>query len=464
MNLRFKRLSALVFSLIFTLDSSAAFAMARFPSEEPVLQRNESASVESQTMNFEKFIEISLRRSEAVKSSREEIKIARARTLQALGDAIGDGDFVITNTYQEEQAQSPVGGAPDNSTSTARAAHRRERKFSFSQPLFQGFKSVGALLGAGSLKGQRKEEYDLAKEDLFLEAAQAFYALLSAEKNLAILDESKKLFEERIRDLSEREKIGRSRPGEVAMARAKMKVLEARIAKARGTLLSAQSLAWFYSGVSRMKADDEDPETFSETLDIDPDHYSEIAENRSDVAAARNAMNTAKQTIVVKQSAIWPQINLSANQYEKREGFQDGISWDALITMNVPLYRGGDNLGQVLEAQALYRKTQWNYRLVQKMAMLEIEQTHQDWIASREQHRAYQAAVEASQENFNYQKEDYSKNLVSNLDVLAALEELLTIREEANATLYAMKSNYWRLQIAASSKVPDWADPSGKKK
>ncbi len=458
MKFYFMKPLALLLSVIFALDSSAAFAMARFPSEEPVLQRDEggSLSAEAQSMNFEEFIQVSLRRSDMVKSAREEIKIARARTLQAFGEAIGDGDFVITNRYQEEQASGP--GGADGSTSTARAAHRRERRFAFSQPLFQGFKSVGALMGAGNLKNQRKEEHDLAKEDLFLEASEAFYALLSADKNLAILDESKKLFEERIRDLQEREKIGRSRPGEVAMARAKMKVLEARIAKARGTLLSAQSLAWFYSGVSHMKPQDEDPETFSETLEIDSAHYAEIAESRSDVAAAREAVGTAKQTIVVKQSAIWPQINLEANQYEKREGFQDGISWDALITMNVPLYRGGDNLGQVLEAQANYRKAQWNYRLVQKTALLEIEQTHQDWIASREQHRAYQAAVEASQENFNYQKEDYSKNLVSNLDVLAALEELLSIREEANATLYTMKSNYWRLQIASSSKVPEWAE------
>jgi len=460
MKFNFIKSSTLLFAIVFTLDSAALFAMGRRPAESPVFQRDDkvNSAAEAQTMNFEEFIQVSLRRSEAVKSAREEIKIARARTLQAFGEAIGDGDFVINNTYQEEQATSPAAGLPDNSTSTARAAHRRERKFSFSQPLFQGFKSVGALMGAGNLKNQRKEEHDLAKEDLFLEAAEAFYALLSAEKNLAILGESIKLFEDRIHDLSEREKIGRSRPGEVAMARAKMKVLEARIAKARGAVLSAQSLAWFYSGVSHLKAIDEDPETFSETLDIDPEHYSEIAQNRSDVAAAWEAVGTAKQTIVVKQSVMWPQINLSANQYEKREGFQDGISWDTLITMNVPLYRGGDNLGQVLEAEANYRKAQWNYRLVQKTALLEIEQTHQDWIASREQHRAYQAAVEASQENFNYQKEDYSKNLVSNLDVLAALEELLSIREEANTTLYTMKSNYWRLQIAASSKIPEWAE------
>jgi len=458
MKVHFKRLSALLFVLIFTLDSSAVFAMARRPAEEPFSRAAFNETAGPRILKFEDFIRLALQRSETVRAAREEIKIARARTFQALGEAIGDGDFVMTHSRQEPQGS--IGGGGSNVSSTLNSASRRERKFMFSQPLFQGFKSVGALLGAGSLKGQRSAELEYSKEVLFVDAAQAFYMLISAEKNLAILDESKKLFEERIHDLTEREKIGRSRPGEVAMARAKMKVLEARIAKARGTLLSAQSLAWFYSGISRMKADDEDPETFSEMLDIDPDHYFKIAENRSDVAAARDAVGTAKQTIVVKQSSIWPLIKLDANQYERREGFQDGISWDALITINVPLYRGGDNIGQVLEAKSNHRKAQLNFDLTLKGAVLEIEQTHQDWIASREQHRAYEAAVEASLENFDYQREDYSKNLVSNLDVLAALEELLNIREEANTTHYTMKINYWRLQIAASSKIPEWAESS----
>jgi outer membrane protein TolC len=263
--------------------------------------------------------------------------------------------------------------------------------------------------------------------------------------------------------LSEREKIGRSRAGEVAMARAKMKILEARVAKARGSLLSAQSLVGFYTGISHAKTDDEDPETFSETAELGVADYPVLAAKRSDVAAAKLAVNTAKQAIVVKQSALWPKVTLDANHYEKREGFQDGISWDALIKFDVPLYRGGDNIGQILEATANYRKAKFNYELTHKQALLEIEQSHQNWIAAREQHRAYQEAVKASEENFNLQKEDYAHSLVSNLDVLAALEEFLSIRQNANIVQYEMKINYWKLQMATSAKIPEWAEKTVKR-
>lgn len=452
------------FGLVFLIGFSTVNVNAmgrrpdRAPSEDILNTASSSTAPESQkTLSFETFIKMALSRSEVVKSRREDIMIARAKTFQALGEAIGDGDFVISHDFKEKQLDASAAGG-SGVGGTFNAPHRRERKFMFSQPLFQGFKSVGALMGAGSLKGQRVGELEFSKETLFVEAADAFYALISAEKDLTILGETQKLFDERVKDLSEREKIGRSRAGEVSMARAKMKILEAQVAKARGTLLSAQSLVGFYTGISHAKTEDEDPETFSETAELDPADYPELAAKRSDVAAAKLAVNTAKQTIVVKQSGLWPKLTLDANHYEKREGFQDGISWDALIKLNVPLYRGGDNIGQILEAKANYNKARLNYELTRKQALLEIEQTHQSWIAAREQHRAYQEAVKASEQNFNLQKEDYAHSLVSNLDVLAALEEFLSIRQSANTVQYEMKIYYWKLQMAMSSQVPEWAE------
>ncbi len=456
------KLVSLGLAVILLVSSSCASAMARRPDKDPAPAMVSSPSVPaSGPLNFESFIKLAISRSEVIKSSREEIMIARARTFQALGEAIGDGDLVMLHSFQEKQADI-VSGSGDSSTSTARSPRRRTRYFSFSQPLFQGFKSVGALMGAGSLKGQRVGELEFTKEQLFVEAADAFYALLSAEKDITILGETQKLFEDRIKDLNEREKIGRSRAGEVAMARAKTKILEARVAKAHGTLLSAQSLIGFYTGIPHAKVEDEDPETFSETAELNSEDYPAIAAKRGDVEAARNAMKTAKQAIVVKQSALWPLVTADVNQYQKREGFQDGITWDALIKVDVPLYRGGENVGQILEASSNYRKAKFNYALVRKQALLEIEQSHQNWIASREQHRAYQEAAKASKENFDFQKDDYAHNLVNNLEVLDALEEYLTIREDANTAQYEMKTNYWKLQMAISSRIPEWAESKTK--
>ena len=64
----------------------------------------------------------------------------------------------------------------------------------------------------------------------------------------------------------------------------------------------------------------------------------------------------------------------------------------------------------------------------------------------------------AEEENLKYQKDDYSHNLVSNLDVLNALEEFLGTRQDANTVEYGMKTNYWKLQMAISHRIPEWAE------
>jgi len=455
---------AMLLLLIYPVN---AFSMARRP-EAPAQKQAVSANSETfdqrleKKLNFENFIRLALARSTVVRASREDIQIARAQALQAIGVAVGDGDFVITHNFQEKQAEAAAGGSSVGGTFNS--PHRRERKFMFSQPLFQGFKSVGALVGAGSLTKQRKEEYEFTKETFFVDITEAFYALVSAQKRLDILNENKKLYGERINELGEREKIGRSRAGEVSMARAKEKILNARIASARGALLSAQSLVGFYTGIAHVQVEDDDPETFTETLEIDSENYAAIAAGRADVEAAVQAEKTAKQAIVVAQSSLWPKLTLDANHYEKREGFQDGISWDAILKLDVPLFRGGDNLGKLAEAVSNYKKAKWNCDLTRKKAILEIEQAHQGWIAAREQASAYKEAVKAGQENFDLQKADYASNLVNNLEVLAALEELISIRENSNTSEYQMKTNYWQFQIAVSRRIPEWAENKTKDK
>ena len=178
---------------------------------------------------------LALKRSETVAIQKEDIQEAEAQFFKATGEALGDVDFVMTRLEQEKLEGSGGGSVG----STFAAPERRERKFVITQPLFQGFKSLGALTGAGSLRKQQKEEWVRAKQLLFLDTAQAFYQLLRQKKDVEIIERIHTLFKERLAELSEREKIGRSRPGELATATARMKVIEAEQAEAQGAFLIA---------------------------------------------------------------------------------------------------------------------------------------------------------------------------------------------------------------------------------
>ncbi|MBL7685287.1 MAG: TolC family protein, partial [Deltaproteobacteria bacterium] len=103
---------------------------------------------ESEKMTLQQCMALAIQRSEKVKFSEEEIKLARVQFLQALSTFVPKIDFRFTQTLQDDSANSSggTGGAVSN---TFTLFSRPEAAFSISQNLFQGLKEVHAIRGAG---------------------------------------------------------------------------------------------------------------------------------------------------------------------------------------------------------------------------------------------------------------------------------------------------------------------------
>jgi outer membrane protein TolC len=397
--------------------------------------------------------EQALERSETVAISKEEIEEAEAQFFKATSEALGDVDFVITDFRQDAPKPRDLGaeGGPGFG-STFNAQHRRERAFVISQPLFQGFKSIGALSGAGSFRKQQKEEWLRAKQLLFLDVATVFYALLREKRDLENVEGIRTLLEERIRELKKREEIGRSRPSEVVQAEAAMGRVEGELARVRGVVKATRHLLEFLTGIpielNRLQEEELPDETIRELA-----AYLDGFETRPDIEASKEAVKTARGAVIVAQSSLWPEITLENNQYVKREGFQKDFDWDLFIKLTVPLSRGGENIGKIKEARSRWKQAKLVYSRTQREAELEIKEAYERWVSSAEQSEALSGALRASQENYRLQKEEYTRNLVGNLDVLEALEELFETSRAANRAAYEMKESYWRLRVATGDVV-----------
>lgn len=430
------------FSSIFFIP--LAWSMGKRPPKETKEVSAEAAKVKAPPLTLEDCFRLALARSETLAIREEEIKKTTAQFFKATSQALGTVDFVATDFHQDPQGESTTSGSSVGGTLSA--SERRERKITIAQPIFQGFKSIGALAGAGSLKNQRTAERDRASQLLFLDVANAFYTVLKNEKDVRTIEGIHQSYEERIGDLTAREKIGRSRMSEVATAKTQMKILESQLASARGAFEISKHLLEFLAGIpiseERLIEEEIPAKTFDE---IDP---SEIAAGRADVEAARQAMKAAGRNIVIAQSSLWPRVTLEHNQYEHREGFQSGINWDLLFKINVPFFQGGGAIGELKDAISEWKKSRFAYSLAKRKAELEIKDAYQDWISSHEQYEALEDAVKVSQENFLLQKDEYSRNLVGNLDVLSALQSLFETRRNANQAFYQMKQNFWQLRIA----------------
>lgn len=447
------RIQSLKYALVLALSMSLllspgnGWAIARRPPDDA---ENTPKPLENWKYTLGDCYRLALRRMETIGMREEDIQFAIAQYFKATSEALGDIDFEMTHFYQDAPkpgTQSGDGSGGGSLAGTFAARARRQRNFTVSQPLFQGFKSVGAILGAGSYKKQKVEDKVRTQQVLFLEVASAFYWVLKQREEVKINEGIIELFRKRINELNEREKVGRSRQSEVVFAEASIKTIEADLAESKGRLASSLYLLEFLTGVPISPdyiVDDNDVTGNARTLE----EYLTVSRTRPDVLAFESAVKTAFQGIVVAQSDLWPNLTWDYNQYEKREGFQSGFDWDMTFTADVPLFRGGETVGKIKEAWSVWKKAKLEYSLIKRQAELQVKQSYSDWQYSAEQYKALEEAVQASEENYWLQEQDYSRSLVSNLDVLQALEALHSNRRAANRVCYVKKENYRRLQVA----------------
>lgn len=430
-----------LFIALFGMDF--AFAMARKPPEIPIEFAEQKPSLAPLTL--EESYRLALRRSESLAIEKEEIAETWADFLQASGEAIGDARFVINHFRQEPQGS---GIAEGGATGQLIRAERKTRQFVLTQPLFQGFRTLGALRGAGALREAQIGEYRRAEQILFLDVAAAYFSVLQRQRDIRIQEDILSLFQSRIGELSEWVKIGKSRESEAISAQSRLKLAEAELASIKRELAFEIRILEFLTGISlenRLLVEPEKPYNVPEDLG----NYLAMAESRPDVQSAKAVHHAAKQAVIIAQSELWPQISLTNNWYEEREGVQSGIDWDLLFTIDVPLFTGGSTAGEIKEALSEVKKADFSYSRALRLAELEIKQAYEAWQATLNESRALDEAVLAARRNYEIQAEEYERNLVNNLEVLDALETFNDVQIEAGRAYYSNKLNYWRLKVAA---------------
>ncbi len=403
------------------------------------------------TFTLEDCYRLALRWSETIAIKKEAIEETQAQFYKAAGDAIGNVNFVMTHFSQQRERSVPGGSffGEDSVGSTSTRPVRRERKFVIEQPLFQGFKTLAALGAAGSLTREKKEERIRAEQLLFQEVSGVFYDAQFRKSRIEDYFKILKVYEDRLKELERREKLGRSRLSEVAAVKTQRNIKKAELEVVKGELANTLYQMEFLTGIP-IPAED----LLDDTDILGPDGgyeiYLERVGMRPDVKAKYQSMRSYRQAIIEAQSGLWPHLFLDYQHYEKREGFQSNTDWDMLFTVDVPIFKGGETFGLIKESVSRWKQAKFLYSQTKREAELEIKQSYSTWEASYLSYKAYDEAFTSSRENYRLQEADYNRSLVNNLDVLTALESLFDSKRDKTAAYYLMKQNYWKLQIAAA--------------
>ncbi len=376
---------------------------------------------------------LALKRSETIAINAQLIKEAEAQMTSSLSGVLPQINYQIYSQWQ------------DNGVAGEGSQRSRYRRFTFSQPLFSGFKEYAAIAAAKAQHKQRRSQLIRAKQLLFTDVADAFYFLLSYQEDLKALDDIHKVYGDTIKELKRRQGIGRSRESEVASAEATLYRTEADQQEVRSQLEVGHQLLEFLIG---------QPFTEIQEVELPSDSVKDMnefvarSEQRPDVEAAKEALVYAKKSVTVARAGFWPSVTLNGDAYDRRNGVSSHVAWDIGLTVNVPVFNGTQTIGQVQLAKALEKEAELTLSQTRRNAVLDIQNSYTRFVKNQERLGALRKASEAAGKNYKLQEADYKNSLVSNLDVLQALRDWQDGRRNYIAIQNETKRFYWNLKVA----------------
>jgi len=388
---------------------------------------------EAKLLKLDDCYKLALQRSEAIASDAQEIKVAEAHFLEAFG------------TILPHVALSHVENRQQWATSSV-SKKGYEEGFVFSQAIFSGFKEFAAISSGRMEQSQREKEKLRAEQLLFVNVSDAFYLLLELRHNLTILQTTKWALSDRIRELDARVDIGKSRQSEVASTNVQLYNTLDAIENARNQELVARELLEFLIGQPVGTLVDERAEL---TLKAQGEYLAQAA-TRLDVQAADLAWQQSKKAVTIAQSGFLPSVSLQA-EYTNHSTDTPASEhkWSGALVVNVPIFEGTTVLGQVKEAMARERQGRLALELAQRLASQDIRDTYVNMRIDIVRRNILHKALKAAEENYKLEIEDYKRNIVNNLDVLTAIQDLGNARSNYIHMVYEAQRFYRQLLLAA---------------
>lgn len=373
----------------------------------------------------------SIQRAEAAINQSEEQKIrARAAVLPTLS---GFGNYTMIDP--------PTTASPNPFLLT----QQHSAGFRLSQPILRGG-SVSAYQLAKENKLLAEFQKQATEINLYQLVISSYYNLALAQMDVKNVEEYLKLSRDRVKEINQRAKIGRSRKGELVEAEAQYKMVESQYQQSLITLQQAEKNYEFYTNIkpSKIKLENKIPDLGS-TLE---DHLLKL-KSRPDLLANEQQVRIAEKRIQIARGSHFPQLDLTSNYFVNRTGILATSKWDVGVALVIPLFQGGGVSASVREAVEERRIAELQNSEYKRSASREISINYQNLIQIKEQLKSLSEALSKAEEAYRLNRKDYEFGLVTNLDVLQTLNIYIETKRSYDSLVAMGHLNYKNLEALA---------------
>ena len=366
----------------------------------------------------------------AVEAGREKLPQGRAGLLPTVGFS--------SNTTWNRQSTS-VRATPPTTTDTY--YNNNGWGVSLTQPLFR-WQNWVAYTQSELAVAQAEAQFSLAKQDLIVRAAQAYFDVLLAQDTLATARAQKVAITEQLESAKRNFEVGTAT------------ITDTHEAQARFDLTSAQEIAAENDLAVKRQAlravIGKEPEGLKnlrqgvQLMRPQPDDigkWVEMAETSSTSVQIYQALFEIAQREVEKQRAgHYPTLDLVANRSRSSAtgsyalgAVRPGSDTDVHsvgLQLTIPIFAGGAVASKDREAVALKEKASADLDNARRGAALNARQAYLGVTSGLAQVRAYEAAMTSSQSALDSNKLGYEVGVRINIDVLNAQSQLYDTKQK----------------------------------
>jgi TolC family type I secretion outer membrane protein len=379
-------------------------------------------------------IDIALKNQPAIRVAQENVYAGRGRETQALSPFLPQ---VIASTgYSEDHA---IGGAFGDSITKSYTT-----TLSVNQLLYDFGKTGSAFDAARWSTRSSQRDLDRTIQDVILTVKQAYYALLAAKKLVLVAQKTVEQTESHLRQAQAFYRAG-SKP-RFDVTRAEVEVNNANLG-----LINAKNSVRIRT-ITLNNAMGVDPGKQTEIDDTLPPPFDmptlekaeeETLKNRPEMLKAEADIEAAKYRVRSEESNYFPTLS-ARGAYNWSTGtaemgpFKGDLqnSWNAGVTLTIPLFQGGLTRGRVSEARANLIALEAQRDVMRQSILLEVNQAYADLEGATARVNVMESSLLKARENLEIAQGRYEAGVGPYIEVTDAQLSAVNAETDRIQALY----------------------------
>ena len=389
---------------------------------------------ESRNLTLEESVQIGLKNSELIHSSRMKVEYAKARLSEVNTYRLPSLKLNASYTRLSEITPFILNTPFGNFDIQPSIVNNYNIKLSLQQPIFTGFKLSSTSDIAGYNYEAQKQEYTRDEQQLILNIKNAYWNLFKVIKVKSVVDENIDLIKAHLKDVKNFYENGISTKNDVLkvqvqLAEAQLRQIDADngVKLARSNLNNVIGLP--LSTDTQVQSD----VTVEDDTVPDIDQLTEEAmENRAELKALDFQLQAGESSITLAQSNWYPQVYLSGDYYYSRPNqrifpAEDKFNgtWDVSVGLSWDIWNWLAPSDQAKQAEAQYEQIKDSYKSLKDGITLEVTQNYLNLLKAKEKVLASNQSVHQAEENYRVTDETFKNGLALNSDLLDAEFALL---------------------------------------